>query len=83
MTRDEIAAKLVELVKQEKDIPDDKLTPEVAARLDQKSRAQPVGGPRVPRRVHGARERGRPGGRARSRGKRRFARCVITIRGPA
>jgi acyl carrier protein len=28
MTRDEIAAKLVELVRQEKDIPDDKLTPE-------------------------------------------------------
>lgn len=28
MTRDEIAAKLVELVQQEKDIPDDKLTPE-------------------------------------------------------
>ncbi|HEX3109018.1 MAG TPA: phosphopantetheine-binding protein [Thermoanaerobaculia bacterium] len=28
MTRDEIAAKLVELVKQEKDIPDDKLAPE-------------------------------------------------------
>ncbi|HEY2829437.1 MAG TPA: phosphopantetheine-binding protein [Thermoanaerobaculia bacterium] len=28
MTRDEIAAKLVQLVKQEKDIPDDKLTPE-------------------------------------------------------
>ena len=28
MTRDEIAAKLVELVKQEKDIPDEKLTPE-------------------------------------------------------
>ena len=28
MTRDEIAAKLVGLVKQEKDIPDEKLTPE-------------------------------------------------------
>jgi acyl carrier protein len=28
MTRDEIAAKLVQLVRQEKDIPDDKLTPE-------------------------------------------------------
>ncbi|HEV8432769.1 MAG TPA: phosphopantetheine-binding protein [Thermoanaerobaculia bacterium] len=28
MTRDEIAAKLVELVRQEKDIPDEKLTPE-------------------------------------------------------
>ena len=28
MTRDEIAAKLVELVRQEKDIPDDRLTPE-------------------------------------------------------
>jgi len=28
MTREEIAHKLVEIVKQEKDIPDDKLTPE-------------------------------------------------------
>lgn len=28
MTRDEIAAKLVELVRQEKDIPDEQLTPE-------------------------------------------------------
>jgi len=28
MTRDEIAAKLVQLVKQEKDVPDEKLTPE-------------------------------------------------------
>jgi acyl carrier protein len=28
MTRDEIAAKLAELVRQEKDIPDEKLTPE-------------------------------------------------------
>ena len=28
MTRDEIAAKLAELVRQEKDIPDDQLTPE-------------------------------------------------------
>ncbi|HEY2093879.1 MAG TPA: phosphopantetheine-binding protein [Thermoanaerobaculia bacterium] len=28
MTRDEIAAKLVQLVRQEKDIPDEKLTPE-------------------------------------------------------
>jgi acyl carrier protein len=28
MTRDEIAAKLVQIVRQEKEIPDDKLTPE-------------------------------------------------------
>jgi acyl carrier protein len=28
MTRDEIAAKLIQLVRQEKDIPDEKLTPE-------------------------------------------------------